>query len=157
EVRDGVITTIPNRDHLRRGQTPQAFRASTIRAAYALAAEDPNFAATDDCSVVLRYLPDEPIYVVDGSERNIKVTHPIDAFLADQLFRLGSHAAPRPRDAGRYADRMAGRTVVIFGGSYGIGAEIADVAGGLGANVLSYSRSQTGTAVQDPAAVRAAL
>lgn len=157
EITEDVITTIPNRDVLRRGQTPQAFRASTIRQAYALAAKDPDFAATDDCSVVLRYLPDEPIYVVEGSERNIKVTHPIDVFLADQLFRLGSRPAPRPRDNDVYDERMSGRTVVVFGGSYGIGSEIADVAGDLGAQVFSYSRSQTGTAVQDLQAVRAAL
>jgi ribitol-5-phosphate 2-dehydrogenase (NADP+) / D-ribitol-5-phosphate cytidylyltransferase len=157
EVADGVIVTIPARDGLRRGQTPQAFRASTIRQAYAHARNDPNFTATDDCSVVLRYLPDEPIYVVEGSERNIKVTHPIDVFLVDQLFRLGTHSTPREKDPAIYADRMKGRTLVVFGGSYGIGAEIADVARELGAQVFSFSRSQTGTAVQDPAAVAAAL
>jgi 2-C-methyl-D-erythritol 4-phosphate cytidylyltransferase len=157
EVQDGVITTIPRRDRLRRGQTPQGFRASTIRQAYALAMMDPAFTATDDCSVVLKYLPDEPIFVVDGSERNIKVTHPIDVFLADQLFRLGSRPTPRPNSDDTYAERMRDRTLVVFGGSYGIGSEIADVAGALGANVLSFSRSQTGTAVQDPDAVRQAL
>ena len=31
EVNDGVIVGVPPRDTLRRGQTPQAFRASTIR------------------------------------------------------------------------------------------------------------------------------
>src|SRR4029079_15619563 len=30
EVEDRVIVSIPNRDVLRRGQTPQAFRASTL-------------------------------------------------------------------------------------------------------------------------------
>src|SRR3712207_6955367 len=48
----------PPRALLRRVQTPQAFRASVIRAAYARAGDDPQFTATDDCSVVLRYLPD---------------------------------------------------------------------------------------------------
>ena len=157
EVHDGVIGTIPDRDALRRGQTPQAFRASTIRRAYSHAMKDPNFAATDDCSVVLRYLPDVPIFVVDGSERNIKVTHPIDVFLADQLFRLGSHTAPRATDPKIFAERMADHTLVVFGGSYGIGSEIADVAREMGANVFSFSRSQTGTAVQDLDAVQAAL
>jgi 2-C-methyl-D-erythritol 4-phosphate cytidylyltransferase len=157
EVADGVIVTIPPRDGLRRGQTPQAFRASTIRRAYSHARKDPDFAATDDCSVVLRYLPDEPIYVVEGSERNIKVTHPIDVFLVDQLFRLGSHSTPRAKDPAIYLDRMKGRTLVVFGGSYGIGSEIAELAREFGANVFSFSRSQTGTAVQDPAAVESAL
>ena len=62
-----VITEIPPRGRLRRGQTPQAFRLSVISRAYELARNDPEFAAsppTDDCGVVLRYLPDTPIYVV---------------------------------------------------------------------------------------------
>ena len=29
-----------------------------IKAAYAIARRDPDFVATDDCTVVLRYLPD---------------------------------------------------------------------------------------------------
>ncbi len=57
------ITEVPDRSRLRRGQTPQAFKLSTIRKAYEVAAGDPNFQATDDCSVVLKYLPDVPIYV----------------------------------------------------------------------------------------------
>jgi 2-C-methyl-D-erythritol 4-phosphate cytidylyltransferase len=157
EVQDGVITSVPAREQMRRGQTPQAFRASTIRSAYERAAKDPAFTATDDCSVVLRYRPDVPIYVVEGSQRNIKVTYPIDVFLADQLFRLGSHPSPQPQSASVYAERMKGRTLVVFGGSYGIGAEIADVARRMGAVVFPFSRSQTGTAVQDLGSVQTAL
>jgi ribitol-5-phosphate 2-dehydrogenase (NADP+) / D-ribitol-5-phosphate cytidylyltransferase len=157
EVQDGVIRAVPPRDTMRRGQTPQAFRASTIRSAYDHAAKDPDFTATDDCSVVLKYRPDVPICVVDGSQRNIKVTYPIDVFLVDQLFRLGSHPAPRPQSVETYTDRLAGRTMVIFGGSYGIGAEISDAARRMGAVVHAFSRSQTGTAVQDMASVQEAL
>lgn len=49
---DSVIAGIPKRARLRRGQTPQGFRLSVIRRAYELAADDPAFAATDDCGVV---------------------------------------------------------------------------------------------------------
>ena len=65
-----MVDVLP-RHLLRRGQTPQSFRLSTIRAAYAKAAEDPNFMATDDCTVVLRYLPEVEIAVVAGHERNM--------------------------------------------------------------------------------------
>jgi 2-C-methyl-D-erythritol 4-phosphate cytidylyltransferase len=157
EVEDEVIRAVPDRSRLRRGQTPQGFLASTIRKAYALAGKDPHFVATDDCSVVLRYLPDVPIFVVEGSQHNIKVTYPIDVFLADQLFRLGSHPAPQRPSDGQHLAPMRGRTMVVFGGSYGIGAEIADVARRLGASVFPFSRSQTGTAIQDLAAVQEAL
>jgi 2-C-methyl-D-erythritol 4-phosphate cytidylyltransferase len=84
---DRVIGT-PPREQLRRVQTPQGFRFSLIQRAYELAGCDPDFAATDDCGVVLKYLPDVPIHVVAGSERNMKITHPIDLVIADQLFRL---------------------------------------------------------------------
>jgi 2-C-methyl-D-erythritol 4-phosphate cytidylyltransferase len=157
EVKDGIIAGVPPRETLRRGQTPQAFRARTIRSAYEHAAKDPDFAATDDCSVVLRYRPDVDIWVVDGSQRNIKVTYPVDVFLVDQLFRLGSHPSPRPVSNDAYAERLEGRTLVVFGGSYGIGAEIADAARRFGAVVFSFSRSQTGTTVQDMASVQEAL
>nr|WP_284288388.1 hypothetical protein [Angustibacter aerolatus] len=49
-----------------------------------VASADPDFVATDDCTVVLRYLPDVPIAVVAGDERNMKVTEPIDVYLADK-------------------------------------------------------------------------
>src|SRR5699024_9908620 len=58
EVDDGLITDVPTRSRLRRGQTPQGFRLATIRNAYARAWNDPDFQATDDCTVVLRYCPD---------------------------------------------------------------------------------------------------
>lgn len=82
---DGVITQMPNRDRLHRCQTPQGFRLSVIRRAYQLAQADQEFSATDDCGVVLRYLPDVPIAVVAGSERNIKITYPDDIAVAEML------------------------------------------------------------------------
>jgi 2-C-methyl-D-erythritol 4-phosphate cytidylyltransferase len=145
---DNVIQAVPPRASLRRGQTPQAFRSSVIKQAYALAAEDPDFVATDDCTVVLRYLPDQPIWVVQGEERNMKVTDPIDVYLADKLFQLTGNDAPATLTDDEYRERLEGRTVVVFGGSYGIGADIAALAGRLGATVFSFSRSSTNTHVE---------
>jgi 2-C-methyl-D-erythritol 4-phosphate cytidylyltransferase len=87
-VRDGVMTNMPHRDTLRRCQTPQGFRLSVIRRAHQLAVADPGYAdlaATDDCGVVLRYLPEVPVAVVSGSERNIKITYPDDLSVAEAL------------------------------------------------------------------------
>lgn len=86
----GTIADVLPRHRLRRGQTPQSFRLSTIRSAYEKAAQDASFAATDDCTVILRYLPEVPIAVVPGHERNMKVTEPIDVYIADKLFQLTS-------------------------------------------------------------------
>ena len=87
-VHDGVIAHVPPRETLYRAQTPQCFRLETIVKAHALAAADPEFQPTDDCGVVLRYLPDTPVYVIPGSEDNIKITHPADLELAEALLRL---------------------------------------------------------------------
>ncbi|WP_031514512.1 bifunctional cytidylyltransferase/SDR family oxidoreductase [Streptomyces sp. NRRL F-5123] len=151
------ITDIPDRSRLRRGQTPQAFKLSTIRRAYEIAGNDPNFQATDDCSVVLRYLPDVPIHVVAGDEYNMKVTQPVDVFIADKLFQLASTAAPHPADAEAYRAALTGRTMVVFGGSYGIGGDLARIAEEHGATVYALGRSTTGTHVEDPQQVEDAL
>ena len=143
-----TIDDVLKRGLLRRGQTPQGFRLSVIRRAYATAAEDADFEATDDCTVVLRYAPEVPIAVVRGEERNMKITEPIDVYIADKLFQLDSHEAPRPRYESEYRTALAGRTVVVFGGSYGIGADIARMAESYGAITKVFSRSATNTHVE---------
>ena len=149
EVRaDDTIREIPPRAALRRGQTPQAFHSSVIKEAYARAGRDPDFVATDDCTVVLRYLPEASIVVVHGDERNMKVTEPIDVYLADKLFQLTSTDRPAPGTREEYQRALAGKTMVVFGGSYGIGADIAALATDLGAEVFTFSRSGTGTHVE---------
>jgi 2-C-methyl-D-erythritol 4-phosphate cytidylyltransferase len=145
---DQEISDVLKRSELRRGQTPQAFRRSVISRAYELAAQDPDFTATDDCTVVLRYLPDVPIAVVAGDERNMKVTEPIDVYLADKLFQLTSHDVPGERDEDEYRAALAGKTMVVFGGSYGIGADILELARSYGARVHCFSRSATRTHVE---------
>jgi 2-C-methyl-D-erythritol 4-phosphate cytidylyltransferase len=150
EVNDAnEISAIPDRNRLRRGQTPQAFRLSVIQEAYRLAWLDPAFVATDDCSVVLKYLPEVPIVVVNGSEQNMKITEPIDVFIADKLFQIGSTVAPPATSVDEYHTRL--------GGSYGIGADIVELARGFGATVRAFSRSQTGTHVENPDDIEAAL
>jgi len=157
EVDDNdIITDVPRRSRLRRGQTPQGFRLGTIKDAYAKAWEDPAFEATDDCTVVLRYLPGTPIFVVPGDEHNMKVTQPVDIFIADKLFQLASSTTPEFGEED-YRQRLTGSTMVVFGGSYGIGAGVADLAEQYGARVFRYSRSATRTHVENPADVAAAL
>lgn len=151
-----TIADVLPRHLLRRGQTPQSFRLSTIRAAYEKAAQDPEFAATDDCTVVLRYLPEVPIAVVAGHERNMKVTEPIDVYIADKLFQLTSADTPAALSDEIYRERLAGRTLVVFGGSYGIGGEIADLARRYSATVYSFARSTTETHVERRADIAAA-
>ncbi|GAB3993060.1 IspD/TarI family cytidylyltransferase [Glycomyces albus] len=92
EVRgeDGAeyFASVPDRESLRRVQTPQGFRIATLAAAFTAAAADPAFRATDDGSVVLRYLPGTPVAVVPGEEHNLKVTEPLDLTVAGAILEL---------------------------------------------------------------------
>ena len=85
---DNTIMGIPPRRVLRRGQTPQGFRLNTIKAAYDEALKDPDFITTDDCGVVLKYLPETKIYVVEGEDSNMKLTYKEDFYLIEKLFQL---------------------------------------------------------------------
>jgi 2-C-methyl-D-erythritol 4-phosphate cytidylyltransferase len=92
---DGLMTSIPPRESLGRCQTPQGFRLSVIRRAHELAAADPasaTFTATDDCGIVLRYLPGVRIRTIQGSERNLKITYPSDLRLAETYLSSGGFA-----------------------------------------------------------------
>jgi 2-C-methyl-D-erythritol 4-phosphate cytidylyltransferase len=91
---NGVMHTMPARETLWRCQTPQGFRLPVIARAHELAAADPDFAPTDDCGVVLRYLPGVDVHIVPGSERNLKITYPQDLAVAEALLAEGaaSHA-----------------------------------------------------------------
>jgi 2-C-methyl-D-erythritol 4-phosphate cytidylyltransferase len=82
---NGVMHTMPRRETLWRCQTPQCFRFPVIARAHELAAADPDFTPTDDCGVVLRYLPGVDVHIVPGSERNLKVTYPQDLAVAEAL------------------------------------------------------------------------
>lgn len=73
-VENGKLIEIPHRATMMRAQTPQAFRLSLIRQAYEIALQDPNLQATDDCGIVHKYLPETPIYIVEGEEANRKIT-----------------------------------------------------------------------------------
>ena len=75
---DGRMRRVPDRALLRRVQTPQGFHAPVLFEAYRRALADPDFRATDDCSVVFRYCPEIDIALVPGEERNLKLTYPED-------------------------------------------------------------------------------
>lgn len=78
------ITKIPNRKMLRRVQTPQGFRVRVIKEAYRRAMANA-IESTDDCGMVLKYMPEIPIYVVDGEERNVKLTYREDVDIINNI------------------------------------------------------------------------
>lgn len=74
EAGERFVAEIPDRATMLRAQTPQAFRLELIKRAYEIAVQDPNLQATDDCGIVHKYLPETPIYIVEGEEANRKIT-----------------------------------------------------------------------------------
>jgi 2-C-methyl-D-erythritol 4-phosphate cytidylyltransferase len=82
-----VRATLP-REHLVMAQTPQVFRFELLKRAFEMARQDA-FTGTDEASLVER-LEQVDVSVVQGSDRNIKITKPTDMdlarlFLAEEL------------------------------------------------------------------------
>lgn len=78
----GVITSTPDRASLRSVQTPQAFAAQVLRAAYATSADGAAL-ATDDAALVERSGHD--VVVVEGDRLAFKITTPEDLRRAEAL------------------------------------------------------------------------
>jgi 2-C-methyl-D-erythritol 4-phosphate cytidylyltransferase len=73
----------PGADALVAVQTPQAFRARPLLAAYDRAREE-GFVGTDTASCVQRFT-DLPVRWVPGDEHNLKITYPYDLARAERL------------------------------------------------------------------------
>jgi 2-C-methyl-D-erythritol 4-phosphate cytidylyltransferase len=86
----------------------------------------------------------------------MKITDQTDLAIADKIFQLRKTTSPVVSDDEIRAE-LAGKTVVVFGSSSGIGHEIVRLAREFGATVRGFSRSQTNTHVEDPASIREAL
>jgi 2-C-methyl-D-erythritol 4-phosphate cytidylyltransferase len=87
-----ITGTIP-RERIVLAQTPQAFSAALLRQAFALAQAD-DFTASDEAALVERLGHD--VFVVLGSERNIKITRPADMDLA-RFYLQQERAAPHDK------------------------------------------------------------
>lgn len=72
------LEEVLDRAYVWRAQTPQAFHLGTIAEAFRKAMEEGQIAATDDVGIVHRYMPDVPVFIVSGEERNRKITYQED-------------------------------------------------------------------------------
>ena len=81
-VEGGIVTATPDRSTLKAIQTPQVFDIDLLKGALKKAYED-GAAITDDASAVERM--GFKVKVVEGDERNIKVTTPMDLKIAELL------------------------------------------------------------------------
>ena len=79
-VSGGIVTATPDRSKLQAVQTPQVFDIDLLKGALSKAKAD-GAVLTDDCSAV--ELLGMSVRIVEGSERNIKVTTPLDLKIAE--------------------------------------------------------------------------
>ena len=85
-VTGGVVKETPDRKNLYAIQTPQVFDIALLRAALKKAKDD-GAEITDDCSAVERM--GMSVKIVEGDERNLKVTTPIDLKVAKLFLEDG--------------------------------------------------------------------
>lgn len=135
--RDGFIQSIPKRQHLLRGQTPQAFRFDLLMRCYEEVGEERLAQFTDDCGIYLECHPMGRVRVVQGHEENLKITNPIDLVLADEMFRLRA----QNNAAQMHGIDLRGSNALIFGGTAGIGKALAQIMNEAGAHVIARSRN----------------
>ena len=81
-VEGGLVVNTPDRSKLRAIQTPQVFDIDLLKGALKKAKQD-KAEVTDDCSAVERL--GMKVKIVEGDERNIKVTTPMDLKIAEML------------------------------------------------------------------------
>jgi len=150
EIEADRVVRIPDRSRFRRGQTPQTFRLGVLRRAYAAASAAGDLSATDDCTLVLRYVPEARMVAVAGDEINIKITTRLDLVIADRMIQMRTLSA-NSADAGALSD-LEGSAGWVVGGTGGIGQAIARVAAASGMRVVVDGRS-TGLDIRDYEAV----
>lgn len=81
-VTGGVVKETPDRATLQAVQTPQVFDFDMLRAAHKKLAQD-GVEVTDDCAALERM--GMSVKIVEGDERNLKVTTPMDLKIAALL------------------------------------------------------------------------
>lgn len=91
-IRGDEIAGTLDRNKLRRALTPQAFRIEVLRKAFADVTLDDT--VTDECYLVEKL--GHPIAFVEGSSRNIKITHREDLALAEAIL-VDKSQVPSPK------------------------------------------------------------
>lgn len=154
EVRGDYITGFADRSLIFRGQTPQAFDLGLIRSAYEKWKLDGSPELTDDCGVVARYEPGTPIYCISGESSNIKITEPIDLYIAEKLFQVRTIEL---LDEQPQAKITQNGCAVVVGGKTGIGEAISKLLQDFGMKVFDFSRTTGGPDITSFDAIERAL
>ena len=126
------VTSIPVRSTMARGQTPQALRKNTLLAAHQMALE--HKIATATCDVQLALMLGKKVKIVEGDETNIKITTPVDMYIAEHLLRKCIPPIKKPLNFNK-------KRILLIGASGGIGQKIHEELLQEGAEVVPLSRT----------------
>ncbi|MDT3960453.1 D-ribitol-5-phosphate cytidylyltransferase [Staphylococcus kloosii] len=86
--KDGeAINSIPVRDEMYQGQTPQSFNINLLRNSYNALSEDDKKILTDACKILV--VADKKVKLVLGELYNIKITTPYDLKVANSIIKGG--------------------------------------------------------------------
>ncbi len=127
-----ILTSIPDRKRLLRGQTPQTFSYPLILEAHEHALKKKMNSVSDDCRLVVEL--GKNVSIVAGEESNIKITSKLDLFLAEQILRLQPKILP-PSSAS-----LKNKHFLLIGGNGGMGRAISSLLQKEGACVTSVSK-----------------
>ena len=86
---DGYAKLTPERSKVWQIQTPQSFSYPLVYEAYRKMLADEDSAITDDAMVVER-MTNQPVKLIEGNYRNIKITTPEDMLIAEMYLKQGA-------------------------------------------------------------------
>jgi len=111
QVEAGLITSMPVRDYLYQGQTPQGFRYPVICQAHKSVFVE----TTDDIRLVKEL--GVPCVAVEGSRFNFKITSSNDLYMAERVTQINAAKTAQTPD-------LTGKKALILGGTGGIGSAL---------------------------------
>lgn len=82
-----AIDSIPVRDEMYQGQTPQSFNINLLRDSYNALSDDDKKILTDACKILV--VADKKVRLVLGELYNIKITTPYDLKVANSIIKGG--------------------------------------------------------------------
>ncbi|MEG1459367.1 MAG: 2-C-methyl-D-erythritol 4-phosphate cytidylyltransferase [Acetivibrio sp.] len=86
ESEDGKnISSIPERNRMYQGQTPQSFNAKQLKDLYAALSEEEKEILTDAAKIFV--IKGKSVHLVEGEVFNIKITYPYDLRVAETLIK----------------------------------------------------------------------
>lgn len=128
------ISSIPSRENMMLGQTPQAFRRELILRAHLLAQESGVMDCTDDCGLVLRLKL--PVFIEVGEQTNMKITYLNDIYVAERLLQVEGLKVGHGTEV--HCVRM--KSALVIGGTKGIGESVATLLRQRGVKTLAVGR-----------------